>query len=363
MYVVTNRNLTKKKGGLELFSQYPSSEGPNNLRLVKVSKPGGKYTAEVLDEGLSASKKSKLMRKYGLTEADLKGKPRSLEVADELFSRALKQRSHILIFVHGYNNDIEDVLKTAEKLESLYKVVVVPFSWPANGGGPLSGTAAYLSDKRDARVSTGAFDRFLEKVHEYHSSFTSLQRKNLWDKAQAKHPNNPLEARALYSRLQDGLCKVSINLLCHSMGNYLLKYATKPSAAKMRTLIFDNVCMVAADANNHDHNSWVEVMQTRTGTYIVINEKDSALKWSRRKPGEEQLARLGHYLKGLNAGNASYLNVTTAAHVGEEHSYFKDKPVSKNRRLLTMFSDLFEGRKPEDWMRYRADINAYEIGR
>ena len=150
MYVVTNRNLRKKKGGLELFSQFPSTEGPNNLRLVKVSKSGGKYAAEVLDEGLTKSRKSKLMSKYGLTEADLKGKFRSLEVADELFSRALKQKSHILIFVHGYNNDIGDVLKTAEKLESLYKIVVVPFSWPANGGGPLSGTAAYLSDKRDA---------------------------------------------------------------------------------------------------------------------------------------------------------------------------------------------------------------------
>ena len=159
------------------------------------------------------------------------------------------------------------------------------------------------------------------------------------------------------------MCKVSINLLCHSMGNYLLKYATKPSASMMRKLIFDNVCMVAADANNQGHRSWVEGMQTRSGTYIVINEKDSALKWSRRKPGEAQLARLGHYLKGLNAENASYLNVTTAAYVGEEHSYFKDKPVRENRRLLKMFSDLFEGRKPDDWMKYRADINAYETGR
>lgn len=363
MYVVTNRNLTKEKGGLEILSEFPNAEGPNNLRLVKVGKEGGKYVAEVLDEGLTELRKTQLINKYGLTQADLKDKFRSLDVADELFTRALKQKLHILIFVHGYNNDIGDVLKTAEKLESLYKVVVVPFSWPANGGGPLSGTAAYLSDKRDARVSTGAFDRFLEKIDEYHSIFTFLQKRDLWDKAKAKHPTNPQEARAEYSRMQDRVCKVSINLLCHSMGNYLLKYATKPSASMMRKLIFDNVCLVAADANNQDHRSWVEAIQTRSGTYIVINEKDSALKWSRRKPGEAQLARLGHYLKGLNAGNVSYLNVTTAAHVGDKHSYFKGTPVGKKSKLLTMFSDLFEGRKPDDGMKYRSDINAYELRR
>lgn len=363
MYVVTNRDLSSKKGGLEIMSQFPNAEGPNNLRLVKISKLGRKYSVEVLDEGLTKTRQAQLMKKYGLTETDLKDKFRSLDVADELFTRALDQKRHILIFVHGYNNDIGDVLKTAEKLESLYKVVVVPFSWPANGGGPLSGTAAYLSDKRDARVSTGAFDRFLEKVDEYHSIFTFLQKQDMWAKAREKFPSNPQEARVEYSRLQDKVCKVSINLLCHSMGNYLLKYATTPSASKMRKLIFDNVCMVAADANNKNHRSWVEGMQTRSGTYVVINENDAALKWSRRKPGEEQLARLGHHLKALNAENASYLNVTTASFVDEEHSYFKDKPVDKNKNLLKMFADLFEGRKPDSWMKYRPDINAYELRR
>ncbi len=361
MYVVTNRFLDEDESGLDVFSDFPNEKGPNELRLVEVTRSGRKYSVDLLDEDIPAARKKALKDRYSLSDSDLKNKYRSLDIADEMFTRAVKDKTHLLVFVHGYNNDMKDVIRTAEKLESLYKLQVLPFSWPANGGGPVSGTAAYLSDKRDARVSTGAFDRLLEKLHEYHGIFTFLQRDELWRRAADKHPDNHEAARAEYSRMQDRVCKVSLNLLCHSMGNYLLKYATKPSGAMMRKLVFDNVCMVGADANNKGHNSWVEGMQTRSGTYVVINENDSALKWSRRKPGEEQLARLGHYLKGLNADNANYLNVTPAAHVGDDHSYFKDDPVDRNAKLKAMFARLFEGGRPEEKMKYRADINAYEL--
>ena len=48
---------------------------------------------------------------------------------------------NLLLFVHGYNNDMTDVLNRAEKLEMNYGVEVVFFSWPANGGG-LHGVVA-----------------------------------------------------------------------------------------------------------------------------------------------------------------------------------------------------------------------------
>lgn len=81
----------------------------------------------------------------------------------------------------------------------------------------------------------------------------------------------------------------------------------------------------------------------------------------RRKPREAQLARLGHYLKGLDATNASYIDVTNAAHVGDEHSYFKGAPVDKYDKLREMFSLLFTGKKPQPKLKYLADINAYEL--
>lgn len=361
MYVITNRRLDKNEGNLSIFSKEPNERGPNELRLVKVTKSGSAYKAKVLDDDLSGAQVKKIENKLKISLDQSIKWHQSLEVAYQLFNQAKKNKKHILIFVHGYNNDLGDVLATAEKIEKLYNVIVVPFSWPANGGGPATGAASYLSDKRDARVSTGAFDRFLEKLQGYHETFTTVQRDKLWKIAKTKHPDNHEEARSEYARLQDKDCKISINLLCHSMGNYLLKYATKPSGSLMRRLVFDNVCMVAADANNKAHKSWIEGIQSRAGIYVVINENDSALKWSRRKPGDEQLARLGHYLKSLDATNCSYLNVSQSAHIKEEHSYFKGDPVNKNAKLKSMFASLFEGKKPEDKMKYRSDVNAYEL--
>jgi len=361
MFVITNRKLESDKGDLSIFSKYPNEKGANELRLVEVIKSKNTYKAKLLDDELSKTRIKEIAVQCKIELDTSKKWYQSLDVACQLYKQCLKNKKHILVFVHGYNNDMSDVLATAEKLEKLYKVSVVPFSWPANGGGEVSGAASYLSDKRDARVSTGALDRFLERLQSYHEIFSAARKGRQWNVAIKKHPDNHEEARAEYAREQEKDCGMSINMVCHSMGNYLLKYATMPSASQMRRLIFDNVCIVAADANNKDHKKWVEEIQSRLGVYIVINEDDSALKWSRRKPGEEQLARLGHYLKGLNAMNTSYLNVTDAPFVGGEHSYFKGDPVSKNSRLKKMFASIFEGRRPEREMKYRTDINVYEL--
>jgi hypothetical protein len=94
---------------------------------------------------------------------------------------------------------------------------------------------------------------------------------------------------------------------------------------------------------------------------VVINENDSALGWSRCKPGKEQLARLGHYLRNLNAKNAYYINITQAKYVGGDHSYFKGKAANNNKSLLRLFRDIFQGYSAEQKLSYRADINAYEL--
>ena len=127
------------------------------------------------------------------------------------------------------------------------------------------------------------------------------------------------------------------------------------------TLVFDNVCLVAADANNENHINWVGKLDVRKRIYVVINENDSALKASRIKPGKEQKARLGHYLKKLNSPNASYIDVTDAEHIGSEHTYFKGDSVKNNEALKTLFGDMFNGKPVELSLKYHADMNTYTL--
>ena len=202
----------------------------------------------------------------------------------------------------------------------------------------------------------------IEKIANYHDLLTSSARDAAMARAEKAHKDNPAAAREYYTRLLDRSCDVKLNLACHSMGNYLLKYSLLPASSALATLVFDNVALIAADANNENHRTWASRIQARNRVYIVINEDDSALGWSRRKPGKEQLARLGHYLRDLVAPNVYYINVTPAKYVGSDHSYFKGRPVESNKALFRLFRDIFRGGSPERGMVFRADINAYELG-
>jgi len=358
MYVITNREILQEKG-LKAFGSKPNAKGPNELRLLEVKKNTKSWSVSEVNDKLEATEVEALNKKYGLDldpDGDWFG---SLEVACKVMDQARKQKKSILIFVHGYNNDIEDVLAAAHEIQDLHNVIVVPFTWPANGGGKISGTLSYKSDKRDARVSTGAFDRVLGKIYALHNLLIAAQQKKLKEQAFAKHENNHEKANRLFADLVRKNCAVTLNLLCHSMGNYLLKYTLKPSDTSAANLIFDNINLVAADANNENHAEWVEKMDVRNRLNVVINENDSALGVSRLKPGEEQKARLGHYTRNLNSVNATYIDVTKADQIDNEHTYFKGDVMKMNKDLKDLFTQIFNGQSVERELTFKASNNSY----
>ncbi len=360
MYLITNRAIKDKENGLKAFSKEPSAKGPNELRLIQVKKTDSGWNVKSITDKLSKDAVKALNKTYNLGIDHGKTWHASLKVACQLFEQAREQQKAILFFVHGYNNDVGDVLKAAHEIEELHKVIVVPFTWPANGGGVLSGTASYLSDKADARISSGALNRTVGKIQQFHQMLTAARKMLLQTRAAKKHPNNPQEAQSYFTRLMEKDCAVTLNLLCHSMGNYVFKNTLKTSDNVTSKLVFDNICLVAADTNSKNHADWVGKLDVRSRVYVVINEKDSALKASRIKPGEEQLARLGHYTRKLNSQNAHYIDVTGADNVGSEHTYFKGDAV-KNEALLKMFSAMFNGRTVEAELEYQSDSNSYKF--
>jgi len=103
-----------------------------------------------------------------------------------------KQESHILVFVHGYNNPIPIVMQRHRRLRddlaaANFPGIVVSFDWPAGDTG-----AFYLEDLADANRSA------LQLVSDGIMLLASLQ--------------------------QPG-CTVHIHLLAHSMGAYVTREA------------------------------------------------------------------------------------------------------------------------------------------
>jgi len=361
MYLITNRQILDEKG-LDAFGDTPNSNGPNELRLMQVEKDRKTkaWLVSTIDNELSSTEVEKLNKTYKLGINTEEKWYASLRIACELFKQARTEQKSILFFVHGYNNDVGDVIKAALEIEKLHNVIVVPFTWPANGGGPISGTASYLSDKADARASAGALNRAVGKIQQFHRLLTAARKAELEGRAKIKFPNNSSAAYSHFSKLMEKDCSVTLNLLCHSMGNYVFKNTLKTSDNITSKLVFDNICLVAADTNSKNHADWVGQLDVRSRVNIVINEKDSALKASRLKPGDEQLARLGHYTKKLNSSNAYYIDVTGVAKVGSEHTYFKGSAM-QNLALKKLFTTMFNGRPVEGMLKYHADNNSYKF--
>ena len=261
--------------------------------------------------------------------------------------------------MHGFNNDMKDVVKRAFFLQEHYGIEVIPFTWPANGGG-VAGVVSYKSDKRDARASTGALERTMKIMRDHFMLITEGLRRTHSAEATKRHPDNAEARDALYTKLLEKACPFTFNAMFHSMGNYLLKQMLKSSVSEGNELTFDNVLLVAADTNNEDHAHWVDRISFRKRLFITINEEDYALKASRAKLGSNQLARLGHYLRGLTAKNAHYINFTNASWVKTSHGYFGE-PAEKNDDVKQFFQRAFSGEAAEEDLKFRPEGNWYEV--
>lgn len=360
MYVVTNRKLRLDEKGLKQFGSKPNEQGPNELRFVEVTRKGKGWQVNWLDDKLSKSKVNSLKKKFNLDIDETANHYASLAVACALAEKSRLKKSNILFFVHGFNNDIESVLNRAEELQKLYGVEVISFSWPSNGGG-IKGVASYKSDKRDARSSAGALERTLSKVGDYLDLITRARRNEIRLKVEVDHPDDRDKQNRLYSKLLQKDCPFGVSIMFHSMGNYLYKSMLKSSITEGNQLVFDNVLLVAADTNSQGHINWVDKIRCRKRCYITINENDHALGISRAKFGEQQLARLGHYIRNLNSRQVYYINFTDAAWVKDSHSYFDKKVVRKNSDAFDFFYDALNGEFAEKKLKYQSSGNYYEI--
>ena len=127
MYFITNRQMESRRRGFNKFSKHPNQLGPNELTAVEVtgvSKP----SIDILADQVPTKEVTKLKNKFKLDINDADPHYVPLKIACDTFAEARKSCKNILIFVHGYNNDVKDVYDTARELERLYNLIVIPFT-------------------------------------------------------------------------------------------------------------------------------------------------------------------------------------------------------------------------------------------
>jgi esterase/lipase superfamily enzyme len=362
MFVVTNRNIKNETGNdFGVVGDVCNAKGPAELRILEITRKRGSWRVQVLKDEPSDA----MLAEVGIPKRKKDEKVFASQYAfQKIFNTAAADPNkprHIVFFVHGFNNTLEDVVVRCEGLANTFGVEVVAFSWPANGGG-LKGVASYLDDKRDAQASVMAFDRALEKARALLLRLRADAIEKIIKESRKVIPKNEEQFRERLTARAEEHCPLRSTLMLHSMGNYLLERTLKSTALGGHLPLFDNIAMCSADVNHPNHAEWLDRLQPRHRLYVTINEDDAALRASRLKGGDEQLARLGHWTRDLNSRQAVYVDFTNAKSVYSSHAYFEGDALD-NSKVKKFFKAVLQGLRAEQEVSlpYDSANNLYRV--
>ena len=141
------------------------------------------------------------------------------------------REKHVALFVHGYNNSVEDALRRYTQItDSLFVEndlgICVLFTWPSDGL-----RIGYYPDRKDARASADELAEVLSLLYDY-----LLARQRL---AMTKGVKT---------------CRAKTSIIAHSMGSYVVQKAmsvlwTRTNQPLLVSLV-NQFIMVAADVDN-----------------------------------------------------------------------------------------------------------------
>lgn len=311
--VITNRFLNPDGSNANLFGEKPNSKGLDELRLAKAEFGDAGWQVELLPEG-------------NLEAGPMPSQLLFQEIMEGI--QAGTYRQHWVFYIHGFNQSFAQTLEASREISRIYDVDVILFSWPSNPGGFV--TDEYKQAKQAARASANAIDRALGKLADY----------------LINRPQSEIQT-----------CRVSINLLVHSLGNYLVENFVRRPIFLPEKRIFDNILFHQADVDNHLHRFWVDRLSYSRRIYITINEEDLVLKASDLiNPG-----RLGNTLQVLNSAKALYIDFTFGSHIRGAHTLFLE--VLENVSARQFFQQVFWGARGEDvdGFQFDARINAFRL--
>lgn len=302
IYIFSNRNIINNESWL---GDDFNTSGNENLRVARYSNsPNSKATLDFYDE----IEGELLPSTRVFNDVELSDKP-------------------CCIFIHGFNQSLEKNMKKCEEIES-YGVNVIAFSWPSNPGPQqwYRKLKEYKVARENARRSTIALERFFNKLSDYQIEVESF--KNIK------------------------------SMMVHSLGNYLFQSFVSGLGYEHQTTFLNNILLHQADADNHNHEKWIELLidknlvnshstdnvslNTQTNVLVTINESDDALRVSDLLNPD----RLGSTLENLTSDVITYINFGQLPEARNKHKLWVDE-VIVNDNAKQFFQSVFKGEKVE----------------
>ena len=316
MLVITNRNIVENATGASLFGEKVNDKGPCELRLAWADKDGNDDWKVCL-----------IPEKHQDSPDD----PASKHALKEYFEELKEREKACVLYIHGFNKNFRESLEQAHNISETYQVGVVAFSWPSYPGGLIDG---YYIGKAIASNSVVALDRTLE-------TFCSV-------------------IHSVKVQEPDYVRGLSINLLIHSLGNYMFEKFIRDPIFSTETRVFDNIVLNAADVDLKGHERWTNKLKYAKRVYATINEEDWVLDWSLW--GNSHRKRLGNSDRRFVSKRLIYFDLSGGKDVGNCHEHFGET-AKANPVVEAFFTRVLCGKEglPLANTTYESSKNAYVL--
>lgn len=250
----------------------------------------------------------------------------------------------VLAYLHGFNNTPNSCFERCGRLEEIYDLEMIGFSWPAEGF--LSSGADLPNMPASAGADDVGDEYSLGKVNPSNRKEGWAERK-LRRYRQAKvNAQDSTDALARFLRLL-ATARLYANgqrmtIAAHSLGCHFLQYSIETEAASESLSAAQNIVLLAACCRADGHPNWIGKLTPKGQVFVTYNKGDSVLFGAsiadaqQIKLGTEPGERL------RNAPKVRYVSFSNAQVGFGGHNYFVREPGKKvPKSVKRVFSRVF----------------------
>ena len=248
----------------------------------------------------------------------------------------------VLAYVHGYDNPPAALFERCERLEQLYDVEVVGFSWPSEGrlfdGHALAAAAALPPGAMGEEIELAGVTE--QAVLTQQRGIAGLLQRYRQAKVNAAQSVQAFERFThLLALARLSAVRQPLTVAAHSLGAYLLQQSLGEPGAATALGVAQNIVLLAPCCASAGHREWLQRLHPGGQLVITVNQGDQVLMGARVADRNE--AKLGS-----DPGAKLLEQWVRYAHVDGSkldwagHSYFAqaDMPADLQRLFGRVFS-------------------------
>jgi Alpha/beta hydrolase of unknown function (DUF900) len=242
----------------------------------------------------------------------------------------------VLVYLHGNNNTPASCFERCQKLEDLYGVEVVGFSWPSEGylsdGESLSGFPEKSNGKEDD----------LKKVTKSSAGNPGIKGKVERYKRASSNAKESVESLSRFLGMVGSARlfanKQPFSIAAHSLGAQFLQYALVVPGCTEAIGTAYNIAFLAPCVRASGHRDWLATIHPKNQVFVTYNKGDSVLASARFADGDSVMSvKLGGDLTAdrLVSSSVRYIEFTDAGTNFGGHGYFIKRVSNKAKVLFT----------------------------